>query len=327
MPGVRDSSETTWTHVAVDQTIDVDGQINGEPASIQGEIRGAWRDLALSPPSLALFNQEGQTVRGFRVVAINGTFDEEIYLPEPVKLAVRQDGVNQWIGGDDFETAQVFDLSPGSVTSGVVFTQSGLRIELQPPYTSPDFPFVRIHDITDMTLVAEWRPTISSAGPIYSIGNIKPGTYVVQFDPTLRCWDAWAPQWYDRQADAAAATPVTIGAAGEVVTIPVTLQRGGTISGTVLDPVDVQEGWSFFVTTADDPAQWGSYYTRDLEGTYTIHGLPDGAWKVGAFREVWFPDVAPDDTVWFPGMSDWQDADVITTSGFEDVTGVDIVMP
>jgi hypothetical protein len=149
--------------------------------------------------------------------------------------------------------------------------------------------------------------------------------YRVHISPSLAGWREWVSQWYDRSNTAAAATPVTIASAGETVRLQVTLERGGTISGTVRD-ASGPDSYKVVVTTAHDRAMWT---TRSVSatGAFTVLGVPDGDWKVGAVRSAQFPEVVPPETVWFPNTRDWGSARIVTTRGFGDVTGIDIVMP
>jgi hypothetical protein len=125
------------------------------------------------------------------------------------------------------------------------------------------------------------------------------------------------------------ATPITIPGEGEIVSVPVTLERGGTIRGTVLTvPKDPSADYYIYITAADDPAAWGHTFYWEWDRSFEVEGLPNGNWKVGAWRQ-WkseYPEQPPEETVWYPGTLDWGSAGIIEIRDFSDVSGIEIVV-
>jgi len=123
-----------------------------------------------------------------------------------------------------------------------------------------------------------------AAGPrgYYRITNLVPGKYKLFFDP--RCDPGGlVPQWYKGASGRSKATVVPVAAGRRTRSISVTLQRYGSISGTVTGPtpadkalagicvqaVPVQPGAKAFLTESTAPN--GSYQTGPLPpGSYLV---------------------------------------------------------
>lgn len=328
VPGVQDSAQSPWVDVPANRTTAVAARIQTEPARIQGRIRGAWLDFGLDPPTLAIFGTDSTIVRGARPVAADGTFDDAILLPGAVKLLVSQDGINQWIGGDDFTGATTFTLQAGQVTSGIEFVQSGMILDVTVPGLYVQWGRFSLYDASTASLAVTWLLQ-NESDLVFAIPNLRPGTYRMHIDPYFRGREPWAPQWYDRVTSQAQARTITIGQPGDVARIPVVLERGGTIGGIVREDPASNTTIYIYVTPADARTHWGLAYAFAGRRAFKVEGLPDGDWKIGASR------VSPDDdtteppanTLWYPGTTDWQAASRITTRDFEDITGIDIVVP
>ena len=329
IPGVRDSAAAPWIEVPANQTPEITARVGSNPARIQGRITGAWLDFGLGPPSLSLFTPESTLVRGERPVAADGSFDLPMYLPGPVKLLVTHEGVDQWIGGPHFAEATTFPLETGRTISGIQFIESGLFMEVAVPYFRIEWTWFRLYDAATSTLAASWLLQNASE-PRLAMPNLRPGTYRMHIEPELRGFLPWAPQWYDRAISPAGATPITIAHEGDVVRIPVVLEKGGTISGTVREIPGVRVDYFVYITRADDATRWGYTFAHRDRPSFVVKGLPDGDWKVGVRRQSTpptYPDQPPRDTVWYPGTTTWEAAQAIATRGFEDVTGIEISMP
>jgi hypothetical protein len=71
-------------------------------------------------------------------------------------------------------------------------------------------------------------------GGYYRIGNLMPGKYKVDFDPScVTEAGGQVPQWYDRRSSQSTATIVTVAAGRTTRRISATLQQDGSITGTV----------------------------------------------------------------------------------------------
>ena len=329
IPGVRDSALSPWIEVPPDRSPEVRGRVGPEMARIQGRIIGAWLDMGLSSgPEVDLLTPDSTLVCRSGVGA-DGRFDAKTFFPGPVKLLVRQSGIDQWIGGRTFEDASVFQLEAGRTISGIEFVQSGMQVEIGGLYPRVEAAWFRLYDAATLAPAGA-----SLAEPWYNLTvalpNLRPGTYRIYIEPYSFGSQWWAPQWFDRAYNSAGGATITIGREGEVVPISVVLEKGGTIAGVVREAEGVTGDYSLYLTRADDPAPSSRTYAWSLNLGFRFEGLPDGDWKVGASRlspSNPYSDTPPPETVWFPGTTDWQAAGIIPIRNFGDVTSIDIVMP
>lgn len=122
---------------------------------------------------------------------------------------------------------------------------------------------------------------------------------------------------------------MSIGSAGEVVALDLFLELGGVIRGRVETADGVPRFFHVLVTPAVERVTWGNHYAFEWSPDYEVKGLPDGAFKIGAYPvdQGWsWPDPPPDGTVWYPGTTDWESAGVVEIREAAVVTGVDIEM-
>lgn len=332
MPGVRDEESAPWYPVAADSVTTLTAAIEGDPALIEGRVIGAWKDFGLTDaPSLSMFTPDSTMVMGLLKVNHDGEFSVPIILPEPVKLLVSQKGVDQWIGGPGFAEATVFDLQPGQTISDVELDQCGLRLDARVDKLDLDFWGSRIllYDPADLSLIAgaSW-----SDGPdnLVGIPNLWPGDYLLHFTPDDGqlgdLW--WRPQWYDRAAEPALAQTVTIGSAGEIVSLGVTLEQGGTVSGTIEGGEAADYYRSVFLAPADGNVSWGFDYLFYDRREFNLIGLPDGDYRIGVTPSgtiAHHGEEAPEGTIWYPGTTEWSEATVIEIRDGGEVT--DLVIP
>jgi hypothetical protein len=328
-PGVRDSTEASWISVGTDSTVALSVDLPTEPARIEGEITGAWQDLGLlEPPALALFSPDSLTIMGSRGVGYGGSFGVDIYLPGPVKLCVTQAGVEQWIGGPTFEEATTFQLEAGETISGVELVQCGLRLSIDAPVRDLESVDVRFYDPVGLTLLATFSSDYES-DMVLGVPNLRPGDYLMHVSPRRPGTVAWRPQWYDRATSPEGAQPITLTAAREVLALPLLLEPGGVVRGTVLMDPDARRDYYIIVTPAGDRTPWGYSYAWDSGPAFAVLGLPDGDFKIGAYpigaNPSWeWPGPAPAATRWYPGGVAWDDAGVITIVDGGDIEGVEL---
>jgi len=330
LPATRDSSQTPWVDVPLDQVTDVTGGIDPSPARIEGEVRGAWQVLRSAyPPEISLFTVDSTIVMGERKVDDDGTFGLDIFLPCPVKVMVSQDGFDQWIGGRTFGEAQTFALAHGQTVSGVSFVQSGLEIDVGPD--SANFSLmeseIRLYDAGSESEISRFQAPEGGGERAFGIANLRPGSYLLRVEPAYPGYSNWLPQWFDGSSTREGATPITIANEGDVVPVHVTLTIGGKIVGTITDAGHPDAEHLVYFTRADDPTAIGHTFDRN-DRSFTVPGLQDGDYKVGAWRQPYarYPDQPPPGTVWSPGTSDWDAAQVISIRDRGVVSGVDIEM-
>lgn len=325
LPAARDSTAASWIDVPVDQMLEVSAQVPTQPARMEGEITGAWRDLLMDPPAVVLVTPDSSIVRGLRQVEADGSFAVDLHLPGPVKVLVDHEGIRQWIGGTDFETVTVFSMESGQTISGVRLVESALRVDFPDPAFSPGQPSLRLFHSSDRSPAAALELP-SSEGP-FLIPNLRPGEYLLRVEPHQRgSYTTWVPQWYDRASRGEEARLITIDREGVIVRIAVNLERGGRIQGVVLGP---EENHLIYLTPADEQSAWTRVFSGAAGGDFDMEGIPDGAWKIGAWRSApgAYPDEPPPDTVWYPGTRDWNSAGIVSITAASEVLGIEIAPP
>ena len=328
MPGIRDESESPWYEVGADSLTELTCLLTSEPARIEGRVSGAWLNMGLeSPPRLSFVNLDSVTIVGDRRAYEDGSYGATFFLPEPVKILVMQEGIQQWIGGPGFAEATVYDLTLGETISDVDLEQSGFRLNMvgEDLRSFPGYQ-IRFHDPVDMGLLIAVQPW-SGYGGVVPITNLWPGEYILYFTPNYFGSATWLPQWFDRVNDPAAAQIVSIGSYGEVVRLDIDLERGGSISGQ-LEFSSPTEGWYRVIATlADQYLLWGSTTASETYPDFSLRGLQDGSYRFGVFP-YWvdwsYGEPPPEETLWYPGTGNWDEAEILDIVEAFDHVGLNI---
>lgn len=119
----------------------------------------------------------------------------------------------------------------------------------------------------------------------YLLGGLPPGSYAVDFnagsEPASR---DYLGEYYDDIANAGEATPVEVTAGATSAAIDAKLEKGARISGTVTDeggkPV---AGVMVCAEVAKPRRNFGPCASSGADGTYTIHRVRSGNYRVGFF--------------------------------------------
>jgi hypothetical protein len=331
LPAERDSSQVDWVDVPMGQITEAAGSIEPSPARIEGEVVGAWPELQLiERPEISLISLDSTLVMGPRSVEETGRFGLNVYLPCPVKVNIMQEGIEQWMGGRSFAEAGTFALEHGQLVSAGRFVGSGVAVHVSPD--SLEFGLagasVHLYEATSGIEVGPLNPTLRLGWQEeFGIPNLRPGAYLLWIDRDSWDWGDWLPQWFDRSPTREGAQVITIANEGDVVPVEVTLEMGGRIEATIVDTGHPGAGYLACFTSAADPAAQGVAFVR--EGVFSIHGLVDGDYKIGAWRETSseYPDQPPPGTIWYPGTADWSAAATIAIRDHAAVSGLTIVMP
>ena len=114
----------------------------------------------------------------------------------------------------------------------------------------------------------------------YTVMGLPVGSYRVEFfDPGIN----FVPQFYKNAVSYSTATPVAIGAEGEMQSsVSAELQVGGEISGTVIDAATDKPLAHVLVYASNALGEefFGGYAETDANGEYTLTGLGTGSYNV-----------------------------------------------
>jgi hypothetical protein len=276
------------------------------PAILTGAVDGSWIELQTGRPSLVLYTSDSIHVAAWGTDD-QGTFTVEVYQEMRARLLIAIEGVLRWHGGDGFEEASELDLRLGQET-GVEILESGIA-----GFLGADGQGVELYDEAGRRL---GKSNLVGDDGLFRLPNLTPDRYYLRIDRG----DHWIPHWFDGADEVESATPILIEEEGTVVWIePVNLIEGGRISGQILDPngEPILAGW-VLVTGADPPQQdQHRHQVASEEGRYEIRHVEDGRFKVGAWTGT-------QNHTWYPGVADWDSAEVITIEGHEHLSGIDI---
>jgi hypothetical protein len=328
MPGTRDPEASPWYAVEVDSALDLSCSLTEPPSRLEGRVT----DLALDVPSsrypeVSIVTADSLLVMGRRRVDEDGSFGVDLHLPGPFKLRITQSELEQWVGGDSFAEATVYDPAPGETISDITHAPSCLSLNLTVPGNLLGETAFSFYDPTGTTLISQviYNPYMMKS--IFNIPNLRPGDYLLhvdhidfQFPDVL-----WRPQWYDRSVTSAGAQVISIGVE-EVVPIDLVLELGGQIRGTFDSGAEPMIDYYVFITSESSPEIFEYDYAWLGDPTFFLAGLADGGYKIGAYP-VWL-DWSPRDPItvellWYPGTSDWAAAGVIEILDAAVVEGVD----
>ena len=329
MPGTRDRDASPWYSVAADSAVHLEATVTTDPARIEGRVTGAWLEMGLTmKPILSIFNPDSVSIMGGREVEDDGSFGFDIHLPGPVKLLVRQKDLEQWIGGPDFASATVFDLALGQTISGIELEQCGIHFVMDDIFGLSWENEFRIYDSTGSTHLTTMVFDGGSSSHV-GIPNLWPGEFLVRLEPGGEYLGGvdWKAQWWDRADHPGQARVITLGAAGEIAGGDFILENGGSISGIVNSSLPVERFYVVYGLPADGQMDGPVYRAFNYNG-YKIRGIHDGQYKLGVLHqnEV-FAGPATPGMVWYPGTSDWNEAQILEITAAGDLTGIDFDLP
>ncbi|MBU1701063.1 MAG: carboxypeptidase-like regulatory domain-containing protein [Candidatus Eisenbacteria bacterium] len=285
-----------------------------EPAALQGAIGGRWAELEAGRPNIRFYNAQ-ETVIGSHSVDESGVYNIPIFAAGSLRLRVSMGYSDQWIGGEDYSSAHAFDIVPGNDFPVDDISIGGLQCLLVgDPEWEPYNATIEIFN-QEGTRVTMARPDQDNTLPIplFSADIFK-----------LRMkWNgasSWRPQWFDRATSIDEATALYLPAEGEIVSVLITLEEGGTIAGGIIK-ADGEPASEFplAVIAVDPEWSWSNYWRTSSDGAYLIEGLPDGEFIVGVRHSCPECNVV----TWYPGTTEQDSAQTITILDAQDVTGID----
>lgn len=123
---------------------------------------------------------------------------------------------------------------------------------------------------------------LTDAGGHYLLGGVAPGTYTVAFSPGFDLGSRdYLNEFFDGTANLGEATPVSVSAGVTATAIDAELEKGAQITGTVRDDADQPlAGAMVCAEVAMPQPNFGPCGTTEADGTYTIHRVPSGKYRV-----------------------------------------------
>ena len=333
LPGTWNAAEAESIVVTENLSVDREYFLDSGVSVLRGSVVGSWQTIGSSSPRISAFTDDSTDVSDL-TAGSDGTFRMPFYSVRRVRLRVSIGSSTRWFGADSWAGATVFALTPGQETVVPPVVESGLLVRLEGEGASQVYD--PILTFVDDAGQAPAPARCSKIGDAFPVSNLLPGTYRIHIRPAYAGYEGWVAQWFDGASDLASSTPVVVPGGGVLVSLAVTLNPGGELSGHAFrDPPGTMDyGSSVFVTPADADSLWGCSGISAIDGTFHLRGLPPGAYKIGAAAEEsgnpscgssFTPSENPHVT-WFGGAS-WASATVVTIEGHETVDGIEIQLP
>ena len=312
------SSGSDSVQAVAGQTADVYGSV-APLVRIRGRVTGSWLRLHTKAPTIELDSRPGVAMVS-TTAADDGTYTLRLPGPVEAKMLVRIGGIGRWLGGTDFAGAALLRLAPGADTTGVDLSESGILLLVMVPEEA-------ICTEGAVTLLDGSRPDVTIGTVVADLldpvplPNLDSGTYLLRVAP--HCYEAsWIPQWFDHKSGREEATAITVGPNGEVVSVSMSMERGGRILGrTRTGPLGLGEYVTVIVSPADSLVQEFAAEPDRTTGEFVVPGIPDGQFRLGASIGYRGP------ITWYPGTTDFSHSTVIEIVGHADAGGYSWEVP
>ncbi len=311
LPGTTDSDLADILVVDSQNVTLYEVDFSQNHSSISGQISGSWLEANTGKPHIETHSANNIKL-GITPCSDDGGFVCHFFLPEEVRLLVTNNGIEQWIGGNSFETARVFNLQAGDHITDISMVGSGLEILLAGPgdLTSYKPTFLVVDDQG-----REHTPLFFSSNP-FSICNLQPGRYYLKIAGNCDN-QSWLTTWFNGAYFLENATPIDLGV-GELRQLTVDLVRGGQIQGTVTaftgDPLG--SVLCKLINSKGEPVCDESSGYRSIEGgQFDFKGLLDEEYYLAI-------NAYPCGVSWYPGTANFSEAIPIPIENQTTVTGL-----
>ncbi len=315
LPGTYESSQAYSLIVGTEEVARYEIDFSNTFASVSGVVTGSWQQTELGRMGVKVLSTAGDREISREECDEDGSFTCDVFVPGQVKIGTVFDYyATQWIGGDSYETAQVFDIQPGDRFTDISVVESGIAVQLEMPGDLIGVrPAFKIRDENDLEV---WmNPTGNNP---YYFFNFRPERYFVYVEGYCDN-QIWAPQWYGDAEDFESAEPIDL-VAGELREISINLVEGGRIEGEIRDSDGrVPSGARYQVYDLEgDPLC--NYWKHWMGDRMLFSGLPDGTYLVAARdlgNEPWY----------YPGTIDFSEATQIVIENHQTVAGLVWALP
>lgn len=329
LPAARGCADAESVTVPVDGAAHYQTTLPAQAARVTGSVTGSWQAMSGLRPQIDLVAADSSAQLATLSASSDGTFVADILLPAPARACVSIGRNKRWYPRGSFQEAAVLELAPGATLPPIEVVEGGIILGI-------DFPLHPIDWIADVELFAPGeedaavvlRFQADDDQPYRAFANLDPGDYHLYITPVVPLRVDWRPQWYDRAPTRETAALVHVPANGSIARADVTLEVGGRIEGGVwFVPAPCVSSAVLYLTAADDPSLVGRPVMERVGAdsyTHVARGLADGGYKLG----LWVgtppsPPVPTRDTWWYPGTTDWEEAQVLTISAGGVLTGID----
>jgi hypothetical protein len=279
------------------------------PARVLGRVTGAWTRFPAEQMSVYLHAPDS-TVVSHQSLSPDYSFDLPVPAGGIIRVSVGSNQARSWLGGTGFRDATPFSVEPGSSVDVGEIPTCGIKCTLgEVPWTEPGHWAVTAMDEQGKNLDSVFMYNTSESWlPLPGPGALR--LFISRLSDGV-----WRQQWYDREVDAERATRVVVTGPNELAEVSITLERGGSVSGVVVDRYGSPFDYSYLYASS---GSWfeGYYSARSTDGTFTLEGLPDG--------DLILAVVAQGDLVYFPGTTDRDSAEAIPITDARDVTGLQL---
>ncbi|MDM7916650.1 MAG: hypothetical protein QUU85_15510, partial [Candidatus Eisenbacteria bacterium] len=291
----------------------------GSTGTLRGSVVGVWEQLGTWPPSLSAYGADGTLVARVSVAA-HGAFSLRLPAPGGYRLQVYWYPEGYWVGGASFQEATPFSVGPDSETVVPPIAEGGLRIRFEDDGLGTHDLRIELLDAGSGRRCRAWY--VRTPGDWARMPGIPPGTWHLRVRPYAPGAERWLEQWYDRAGSLQTARTLPT-SGGEVTDLTLHLEAGGVIRGRVLGG-DYDDWYGAIATPADRDTCWGANGAAE-DGSFTILGLPDGAYKLAAGRRLSGCGVPlPAGAAWYGDTVSWDSATVVTIRNHETVEGIEI---
>lgn len=343
-PGTRDPQQADPIQLTPGAATQYTFSLLDPPAEVSGVIEGSWQEFEMGRPTVEFFDPDSTLVGSSRADETDGFFSMLLKVASPIKARVEVEDVFQWIGGDDFGTASLFETVPGETTSGVDLVECGLVLDVVDPlHGSLEWMQIEVYSAGNPASPCHTISYSRSEAPRRLIPNLAPGTYFIRFTNVLLLAD-WTHQWIDRILTRENAQAIRVEQPGDIVLVPVSLLAGGHMHGTLFWDAEAEipdEAGNVLCTellvadaTSQEEIGFRTLYLRTdrAEGSeFGLRGVRPGTVKFGvripSAGNPDLPDSTADVTIWYPGTADWDSAAVFDVESGVAIEGIEFELP
>jgi hypothetical protein len=277
---------TTGSTTSVDAALAIGGTITGTvTAAIGGAVQGGMCVGAFAAGDFLLPVASAVTAPDGTYALTNlatGSYDVEF----TSGCGGSSNFGQQWYNGKSSESASTAipvttgvtttsinaALSVGGTISGIVTVASGVS----------DFSGICVDAFAPGDFLSPSGSTTTAADGSYSLTNLAPGNYDVEFSAGCGISENVGQQWYNNKSSQSSANAVNVTAGSSTSAINGTLSLGGTITGTVTAATGGADlsGVCVVAFAPGDVQLSPASTTTASDGSYTLTNLAPGTYQV-----------------------------------------------